>query len=153
MMNKPVRTKLDYTVPRKERSSRDKMLEEKDRQYKETMTDEGGISKEHNFVRGENADERGQSEDWRDSFDGGSNMKGQPIYQKDAEEENLLELPEQEASAEPVQETPMNRAVMVAVNRNEEQQKQIVRKWICQARQSKTILCHPVVPQDPVDRK
>ena len=110
MMNQPVRTQLDYTVPRKERSGRDNMLDEKNRQYKETMADEGGISKKHNFVRGENTDECGQSEDWRDNFDGGSDMKGQPIYQKDAEEENLLELPKQEASAEQVQETPMNRA-------------------------------------------
>ena len=52
MMNKPVRTKLDYTVTRKERSSRDKMLDELYRQYKETMIDECGISKEHNFVGG-----------------------------------------------------------------------------------------------------
>ena len=50
MMNRTVRTKLDYTVPRKERSSRDKMMDEKDRQYKEKMTDDGGSSKEHNFV-------------------------------------------------------------------------------------------------------
>ena len=50
MMNRPVRTKLDYTVPRKERSSRDKMMDEKDRQYKEKMADVGGSSKEHNFV-------------------------------------------------------------------------------------------------------
>ena len=50
MMNRPVRTKLDYTVPWKERSSRDKMMDEKDRQYKEKMADEGGSSKEHNFV-------------------------------------------------------------------------------------------------------
>ena len=50
MMNRPVRTKLDYTVPRKERSSRDKMMDEKDRQYKEKMADEGGSNKEHNFV-------------------------------------------------------------------------------------------------------
>ena len=53
MMNRPVRTKLDYTVPRKERSSRDKMMDEKDRQYKEKMTDDGGSSKEHNFVVGD----------------------------------------------------------------------------------------------------
>ena len=53
MMNRPVRTKLDYTVPRKERSSRDKMMDEKDRQYKEKMADEGGSSKEHNFVVGD----------------------------------------------------------------------------------------------------
>ena len=50
-------------------------------------------------------------------------MKGQPICQNNAEEENLLELPEQETSAEPVPETPINRAVMVEVSRNEEQQK------------------------------
>ena len=53
MMNRPVRTKLDYTVPRKERSSRDKMMDEKDRQYKEKTADEGGSSKEHNFVVGD----------------------------------------------------------------------------------------------------
>ena len=52
MMNRHVRTKLDYTMPRKERSSRDKMVDEKDRQYKEKMTD-GGSSKEHNFVLGD----------------------------------------------------------------------------------------------------
>ena len=40
MINRPVRTKLDYTVPRKERSSRDKMMDEKDRQYKEKTADE-----------------------------------------------------------------------------------------------------------------
>ena len=49
--------------------------------------------------------------------------------------------------------TPLHRVLLVAVNRKEEQQQWIVRKWICQARQSKTLLCHPVVPQDPVDRK
>ena len=49
MMNMPVRTKLNYTVPRKERSSSDKMLDEMDMQCKETMADEGGISK-HIFV-------------------------------------------------------------------------------------------------------
>lgn len=32
MMDRPVRTKLDYTAPRKERSGRDKMMDEKDRQ-------------------------------------------------------------------------------------------------------------------------
>ena len=53
MMNRPVRTKLDYTVPVKERSSRDKMMDEKDRQYKEKMADEGGSNKEHNFVVGD----------------------------------------------------------------------------------------------------
>ena len=53
MMNRPVRTKLDYTVPRKERSRRDKMMDEKDRQYKEKMIDDGGSSREHNFVMGD----------------------------------------------------------------------------------------------------
>ena len=53
MMNRSVRTKLDYTVPLKERSSRDKMMDEKDRQYKEKMTDDGGSSKAHNFVVGD----------------------------------------------------------------------------------------------------
>ena len=166
MMNRPVRTKLDYTVPRKERSSRDKMMDEKDRQYKEKMADEGGSSKEHNFVVGdhvllrqrkrnkwstpyepvfytviknsgsaitarritdgrevqrdasqfklanvlmyqENVDESGQSEDWRETLlMGAGDMKDQPIYQKDVEQENLLELPEQETTAEPVQENP-----------------------------------------------
>ena len=32
MMDRPVRTKLDYTAPREERSGRDKMMDEKDRQ-------------------------------------------------------------------------------------------------------------------------
>ena len=54
MMNRPVRTKLDYMVAWKERSSRDKMMNEKDRQYKEKMADEGGSSKGHNFVVGDN---------------------------------------------------------------------------------------------------
>ena len=53
IMNRPVRTKLAYTVPRKEGSSRDKMMDEKDRQYKEKMTEYGGSSKEHNFVVGD----------------------------------------------------------------------------------------------------
>ena len=53
MMNRPVRTNLDYTVPRKERRSRDKMMDEKDRQYKEKMADKGGNSKEQNFVVGD----------------------------------------------------------------------------------------------------
>ena len=47
MMNMPVRTKLNYTVPRKERSSSDKMLDEMDKQCKETMANEGGIRKTH----------------------------------------------------------------------------------------------------------
>ena len=166
MMNRPVRTRLDYTVPRKERSSRDKMMDEKDRQYKEKMADEGGSSKEHNFVVGdhvllrqrkrnkwstpyepvfytvikisgsaitarritdgrevrrdasqfklanvlvyqENVYQSGQSEDWRETLlMGAVDMKDQPTYQKDVEQENLLELPEQEKTAEPVQENP-----------------------------------------------
>ena len=53
MMNRPVRTKLDYTVPRKERRSSDKMMDEKDRHYKEKMANEGGGNKEHNFVVGD----------------------------------------------------------------------------------------------------
>ena len=142
MMNRPVRTKLDYTVPRKERSSRDKMMDEKDRQYKEKMTDHGRSSKEHNFVVGdhvllrqrkrnkwltlyepvfytvikisgsaitarhitdgrevrlgasqfklanvlmyqENADESGQSEDWRETLlMGVGDLKNQPSYHR-----------------------------------------------------------------------
>ena len=50
MMNKPVRTKLNYTVPRKERSISDKILDKMDKQCKETVTDEGGINKKHIFV-------------------------------------------------------------------------------------------------------
>ena len=43
----------------------------------------------------ENADESGQSEDWRETLlMGAGDMKDQPIYQKDVEQENLLELPE-----------------------------------------------------------
>ena len=142
------------------------MMDEKDRQYKEKTADEGGSSKEHNFVVGdhvllrqrkrnkwstpyepvfyivikingsaitarritdgrevrrdasqfklanvlmyqENADKCGQSEDWRQTLlMGVGDMKDQPIYQKDVEQENLLELPEQETTAEPVQENP-----------------------------------------------
>lgn len=55
----------------------------------------------------EKVDESGQSEDWRETLlMGAGNMKDQPIYQKDVEQENLLELPEQETTAEPVQENP-----------------------------------------------
>ena len=55
----------------------------------------------------ENADESGQSEDWRETLlMGVGDMKDQPIYQKDIEQENLLELPKQETTAEPVQENP-----------------------------------------------
>ena len=51
----------------------------------------------------ENADESGQSEDWRETLlMGAGDMKDQPIYQRDVEQENLLELPEQETTAEPV---------------------------------------------------
>ena len=50
----------------------------------------------------ENVDESGQSGDWRETGD----MKDQPIYQKDVEQENFLELPEQETTAAPVQENP-----------------------------------------------
>ena len=142
------------------------MMDEKDRQYKEKMADEGGSSKEHNFVVGdhvllrqrkrnkwstpyepvfytvikisgsaitarritdgrevqrdasqfklanvlmyqENVDESGQSEDWRETLlMGAGDMKDQPIYQKDVGQENLLELPEQETTAEPVLENP-----------------------------------------------
>ena len=47
----------------------------------------------------ENVDESGQSEDWRETLlMGAGDMKDQPIYQKDAEQENLLELTEQEAT-------------------------------------------------------
>ncbi|CAH3177126.1 unnamed protein product [Porites lobata] len=130
------------------------MMDEKDRQYKEKMADEGGSSKEHNFVVGdhpvfytvikisgsattarritdgrevqrdasqfklanvlmyqENVDESGQSEDWRETLlMGAGDMKDQPIYQKDVEQENFLELPARgatrETTAEPVQENP-----------------------------------------------
>ena len=37
---------------------------------------------------------------------GVGDMKDQPIYEKDIEQENLLELPEQETTAQPVQENP-----------------------------------------------
>ena len=57
----------------------------------------------------ENADESGQSEDWRETLlmgAGADDMKDQPIYEKDVQQENLPELPEQETTAEPVQENP-----------------------------------------------
>jgi len=55
----------------------------------------------------ENVDESGQSEDWRETLlMGAGDMEDQPIYQKDVEQENLLELPERETNAEPVQENP-----------------------------------------------
>ena len=41
----------------------------------------------------ENADESGQSEDWRETLlMGAGDMKDQPIYQRDVEQENLLQL-------------------------------------------------------------
>ena len=55
----------------------------------------------------ENADQSGQSEDWRERLlTGAGDIKDQPIYQKDVGQENLLKLPEQETTAEPVQENP-----------------------------------------------
>ena len=55
----------------------------------------------------ENVDESGQSEDSRETLlMSAGDMKDQPIYKKDVEKENLLELPEQETTAEPVQENP-----------------------------------------------
>ncbi|XP_068726392.1 uncharacterized protein [Montipora capricornis] len=134
MIKRPARAKLDYTVPRKERSSRDKRMDEKDRQYKENMADEGGsmikisgsaitarritdgrevrrdasqFKLANVLMYQENADECCQSEDWRETLlMGVGDMKDQPIYQKDVEEENLLELPDQETTAEPVQVNP-----------------------------------------------
>jgi len=87
MMKRPVRNKLDYTVPRKERSSRDKMMDDKDRQYKEKMTDDGGRSKEHNVVVGDHVLLR--------LLMSVGDLKDQPSYHKDVEQENLPELPEQ----------------------------------------------------------
>ena len=189
------------------------MMDEKDRQYKEKMADEGGSSKEHNFVVGdhvllrqrkrdkwstpyepvfytvieirgsaitprritdgrevqryasqfklanvlmyqEKADEGGQGEECRETIlMSAGDMKDQPICQMDVEQENLLELPEERQLQSQCKRTSPNRVVVVAVNRKEEQEQGFVRKWICQARQSKTLLCHPVVPQGPVDRK
>ena len=59
---------------------------------------------------------------------GAGDMKDQPIYQKDVGQENLLELPEQETTAELVQENPtvqsgsgssQQQGGMTAVNRQE----------------------------------
>ena len=70
----------------------------------------------------ENVDESGQSEDLRETpLMSAGDMKDQPIYKKDVEQENLLELPEQETTAE-CKRTPPNRVVVVAVNSKEEQQ-------------------------------
>ena len=55
----------------------------------------------------ENADESGQSEDWRKTLlMGVGDLQDQPSYHKDVERENLPELAEQETTAEPVQENP-----------------------------------------------
>ena len=53
MTNRPVRTKLDYTMPGKERSKQDESIDEKDRRYKEKMKREGANIKEHNFILGD----------------------------------------------------------------------------------------------------
>ena len=101
----------------------------------------------------ENADEGGQGEECRETLlMGAGDMKDKPICQMDVEQ-NLLELPEERQLQSQCKRTSPNRVVVVAVNRKEEQEQGFVRKWICQARQSKTLLCHPVVPQGPVDRK
>ena len=102
----------------------------------------------------EKADEGGQGEECRETIlMSAGDMKDQPICQMDVEQENLLELPEERQLQSQCKRTSPNRVVVVAVNRKEEQEQGFVRKWICQARQSKTLLCHPVVPQGPVDRK
>ena len=60
----------------------------------------------------ENVYQSGQSEDWRETLlMGAVDMKDQPTYQKDVEQENLLELPEQEKTAEPVQGNPTEQSV------------------------------------------
>jgi len=52
MSNRPIRTKLDHTVPR-ERSEQDELIDEKDRVYKEKMRRDGVNIKEHNFCVGD----------------------------------------------------------------------------------------------------
>ena len=52
MSNRPIRTKLDHTVPR-ERSERDELIDEKDQVYKEKMRRDGVNIKEHNFYVGD----------------------------------------------------------------------------------------------------
>ena len=52
MTNRPIRTKLDHTVPR-ERSERDELIDEKDQVYKEKMRRDGVNIKEHNFCVGD----------------------------------------------------------------------------------------------------
>ena len=55
----------------------------------------------------ENADDSSQSEDWRETLlMGVGDLKNQPSYHKDVERENLPEPPEQETTAELVQENP-----------------------------------------------
>ena len=100
----------------------------------------------------ENAEECSQSEDWRETLlMGVGDMKDQPNYQKDVDQENLLELPEQETTAEPVQEKPTEQSGSGSSQQEGGTTAVNCQKWICQARQSKTLLCHPVVPEDLVD--
>ena len=55
----------------------------------------------------ENANEGSQGEECRETIlMSAGDMKDQPICQMDVEQENLLELSEQETTAEPVQENP-----------------------------------------------
>ena len=111
MMNRPVRTKLDYTVPRKERSSRDKMMDEKDRQYK---GEDDRCNKECNFVVGDHVLLRQRKRNkWSIPYEpvfytvikmSGSALttrpitdgrEDQPSYHEDVERENLPELSEE----------------------------------------------------------
>lgn len=50
MANRPIRTKLDHTMPEKERSRQDELIDERDRKDKEKMKREGANIKEHNFI-------------------------------------------------------------------------------------------------------
>lgn len=50
MANRPIRTKLDHTMPEKERSRQDELIDERDRKDKEKMKQEGANIKEHNFI-------------------------------------------------------------------------------------------------------
>lgn len=52
MSKRPIRTKLDHTVPR-ERSEQDDLIDEKDQLYKEKMERDGVNIKEHNFLVGD----------------------------------------------------------------------------------------------------
>ena len=51
MRNRPIRTKLDHTVPR-ERSEQNELIDEKDQVYKEKMRRDSVNIKEHNFCVG-----------------------------------------------------------------------------------------------------